>query len=174
MTYQRPPGTKQGDFTAARAWEEKVASFLPPYVVTRFSHNDELDIWVPGPLIECKEKKQPLTDRWWLLPGVEERNLFIMDELSLRRCMKAAPHTYIIINDVPCDRLFILNAVEMACAERTRRNRNGKGKLIYNLTDFRRLPHLDQLLEFVMADMADLPWKRSECWSANPIGEIAR
>lgn len=172
MTYQRPPGTKQGDFTAARAWEEKVASFLPPYVVTRFTSNDELDIWIPGPYIEVKEKRQVIGDRWLKITSTEERNLFIMDELSLRRCMRQAPHTYLVIHDAPQDRMFVLNALEMACASRVRVNRNGKGKLLFDLTDFRRLPHLDQLTEFVMADMAALPWKMSSCWSANPIGEI--
>ena len=32
-----------------------------PYVVTRFSSNDELDIWVPGPLIECRPVHRQLS-----------------------------------------------------------------------------------------------------------------
>ena len=35
-------------------------------------------------MLEIKEKNQPLTERWHLLDGGEERNLFVLDELTVR------------------------------------------------------------------------------------------
>lgn len=171
MTYERTAGQKQGDFHEARAFEEHVASFIP-FKVTRFNAADELDIWIPGAYVEVKEKRQKLTDRWHLLEGVDERDLFVMDELSLRRCLRHAPYSYLLISDVPEDRYFILNALEMAVAERARVNRAGKGKAIFNLQDFRRLASLEQLSEFVMSDLVATPWKQSQCWSIKEIKEV--
>lgn len=178
MTYVRTPQQRRDDFKNARAWEEEVASHLPEWRITRFDANDDLDIWVPGYFLECKTKLQKLTGRWvdawkadkddetrhaaysWLEPG-----LFIMDELSVRRALKHYNQAYFLIKDQPCDRLFIASALEVACVERVRVNRDGKGKWILDMTQLRRLPSLDQLNEFIQADMVGLPHKQSACIS---------
>jgi hypothetical protein len=171
LTYQRTTAQRQGDFKGARAFEEQVALHLPEWRVTEFDHTDRLDVWVPGYYVEVKTKGQPLTARWHRLEGVEERDLFVMDELSVRRALKYYPEAYFLIYDIPENRYFIANAIEFALVERARLNRAGKGKWIVNLANFRRLASLDQINELVQADLASLWWKQSPCWA--PVKEIA-
>jgi hypothetical protein len=168
--YLRPEGAKVQDLAAAREYELQVADVLPHWRIDETRATDRLDFWVPGFFVEVKEKRQRLTDRWQLLPNHPERDLFVMDELTVRRALRHWPYVYFVIRDVPGDRVFIASIAELIAVERVRRNRSGKGKWILDMTQFRRLPSLDQLTEFVMADLVDMPWKASHCLS--PVDTI--
>lgn len=171
--HARPPHT---DYKDAREFEQQVADVLEKQthgIVTRFDSVNELDIWVPGLFLDVKEKRQRygkrFTDLW---PDLDERNMFILDELSVRKAMVKDPRSaYFLLRDVPGgDRLFIVSALEVASGERVRVDRETspgrrKGKWLIDLGGCRRLPALDQLFEFVMADMASMPWGQSECLS---------
>ena len=171
--HQRPPHT---DFKDAREFEEHVAAMLRPHThgfVTKFDSVNDLDIWVPGLFLDVKEKRQRYGPRFQALwPELDERNMFIVDELSVRRALeKDARCTYFLIRDLPGgDRMFVVSALELAVGNKVRANRettagNLKGKWVIDLAGCRRLPALDQLFEFVMSDMEQMPWKQSECLS---------
>lgn len=170
--YLRTSAQKLNDFHDARKFEEEVGEHLPEYKLADLTHNDRLDFWVPGFYVEVKEKKQRLTPRWHLLPGVPERDLFVMDELTVRRALRHFPEAYFLIRDVPENRLFIASITDFVVVERVRRNRGGKGKWIVNLQNFHRLAGLDDITEYVMADLVAMPWKKSEALSQLEVPQI--
>lgn len=176
MTYARPANN---DYLNARAFEEEVGSWLGSFKIGNLDSTDRLDWWVPGPFIDVKEKLQPLGVRWHLLPGVDEVDLFVIDELSVRRAAEHFPHAYFLIRDVPGgDRIFLARVDEVFCAERARVNRVGKtnhmkGKWILSLRNFRQLLYpAEQLLPTVLSDQVSTPWKESQCLSFHPIPEV--
>lgn len=170
--YHRTAEQKAGDFAKSREFEQEVSDALGVPHITNFTSPTALDIWVPGVYIEVKEKRQRLTQRWHLLPGVPEHNLFVMDELTVRRAGKHYPYVMFVIRDVPQQRLFAAPIWEVNSVERARRNRVGKGKWIVDMTNFRQLESLDQILPFAMDLFADTEWLRSECLTAHPIPQV--
>jgi hypothetical protein len=168
VTYGRPPGTKLSDFSNARDFENEVASRLPDYRRTEFTHNDRLDIWVPGYYVECKEKRQPLSKRWHLLEAAEADH-FVMDELSVRRACGYWPEAFFVIRDVPGgNRLFVISIVELVCIERARVNRKTtethmKGKWLIDLSQCHQLAGLSELHPYIQQYLLDTPWKNSPC-----------
>lgn len=179
MSYPRPKGAAQADFAAARQWEEEVGEWLGPFKVGNLTDPNRLDWWVPGLYLDAKEKKAVLNPRWHLLDGVEERDLFVIDELSIRKAAAKFPHAYFIIRDRPGgNRIFLARIDEVFTADRVRRNRVGstqhaKGKWIISLRSFRQLTDpAVQLLPTVLHDQINMPWKTSACLSTEVVGEI--
>lgn len=170
--YRRSAHHRQQDFQAARAFEEEVGRHLGPNVVARLDSTTDLDFWLPEVFIECKEKRQRLTERWRLLDGVDEKDLFILDELSLRKAIEKGPSVYFVLRDLPENRMFLARVDEVACSSFARRNRVGKGKLILNLKNFRQIESLDKIVPMTMHEQTTLPWRRSECLSQLEIGQI--
>lgn len=177
MPYARPKGAHAGDFARAREFEEEVGTWLGEYKVGNLDSTERLDWWVPGVYIDVKEKRQKLNRRWHLLPGVPEQDLFVIDELAVRRAMQHFPHAYFVIRDVPGKRIFLARIDELVSAERARLNRTGttehrKGKWVIDLKNFRELTDpARQLLPTVLYDQTSMPWKNSECISMKPIPE---
>ena len=163
MSYGRTPEQRQADLVDSKAWEQDVARAIGPLIVDRTDSTTELDFWIPGAVLETKEKKQPLTERWHLLPGVPEPDLFILDELSYRKAAKHFPTAYFVIRDRPQDRVFVVSITELVCQERARVNRAGKGKHVYQTTHWTQIQSLEEIVGHVMADLISEPWKRSEC-----------
>lgn len=146
--YARRGVWKSGDFADSKDFEARVKKGLPTNAVDRTNSTDQLDFYVPGAWIEVKEKKQRLGQRWHLLPGVEEPDLFVLDELSLRKALKHGHEAWFLLRDVPGDRLFLAQAVHVACVERARVNRwttenNAKGKLILDLREYAQISSPD-------------------------------
>jgi len=162
--YARPPGAKHSDFAGARAFEEEVANAIQKYTghaFTRFSSADDLDILVPQVWVEVKQKRGPLTSRWHLLTGVAESDCFVIDERTLRVAAHKGGHVYFLIEDVPGRRLVVAAAYEFMCVERKRVVRDGKAKLIVDLSAFRTIESLDDLYPFCIADAVSQTWKIS-------------
>jgi hypothetical protein len=179
MAYARPKGASAYDFQAAKEFELEVGSWLGDYKVGDLTATDRLDWWVPGVFIDVKEKRQKLNQRWQLLPGVDEVDLFVVDELSVRRAMAHFPHAYFVIRDVPGgNRIFLARIDEMIGAERARVNRVGntahaKGKWIVSLQNFRQLTDpAHQLMPTVLDDQVKMPWKLSQCLTLLPVAEV--
>lgn len=172
MTYQRPPGAAQSDFLASKEFEQQVALHLPQQMIDRTDSTTELDFYVPGWYCDVKEKKQPISKRWPLPAGSPEPDCFILDELSLRKALKHDYMAYFLIRDVPCNRLFLAAAWEVACAERVRVNRGGKGKLVLDMTQFRQLQFLTEIDPMIRQDQIDCRWKRSECISEKGVPQV--
>ena len=163
MTYRRPPGAVYKDFETAREFEEFVAQGIPVPVHTRFAGKDDLDIWVPGFYLEVKEKRQSFTDRWHLLDGTPESDLFILDEQSVRRGLRHWPHVYFLLRDVPGGRMFVAPIWELAACRRHRVNREKKGKWIIDLTEFREIFAIQEIYDIAMHELPLMPWAGSEC-----------
>lgn len=165
MVYQRTQALRQADRADSLEWEAVVAEALGPWIHSRTDSTTELDYWWPGFLLDAKEKKQKLTERWHLLPGVEERDLFVIDELSIRKALTHYPAAYFVVRDRPGERLFLASVGHVAVADRVRVQRAGKGKWIVNLATWRQIARLEDIPQIIQAELVSMPWKRSECLS---------
>lgn len=172
MTYQRPPGSSQADLQASKEYEQHVRQHLPDAIIDQTSSTDKLDFWHPGWVADIKEKRQPLTNRWRVLPDVPEQDLFVLDELSLRKALVHGMKSYFIIRDVPCGRVFLAAAWEVACSDKVRRQRGGKGKIILDLTNFRQVHFLNNIPDLIQADLLEQRWKKSECISEKEVPQV--
>ena len=151
------------DVAESKAFEQQVAQHLGPFFIDRTDSTTELDWWIPGAVLDAKEKKQPCSKVWHLLPDVPEENLFILDELSIRKAAKHYPTAYFLVHDRPQGRLFIVSITQIICQERARVNRVGKGKAIFDMSKWTELDSLNEIVGHIMADLITEPWKRSEC-----------
>jgi hypothetical protein len=153
------------DLANAVEFEERVATQMGVPVHTRFKAKDDLDIWVPGYYVEIKEKRQPLTARWHLLPDTDEPDLFVIDEQTVRRALRHWPNVYFLLRDVPGGgRLFLVPIWEIVVNEKVvRRNRVEKGKWILDLTDYRQLGDIADLHSIAVAELGTFPWKQAQC-----------
>ena len=171
--YRRTYEQKQGDYHAARIWEEEVgALFDPSMYLSRFNSVNDLDIWFPGLYFELKEKKQNYGERWHLLPGVPQENLFIIDELTVRRSLKHYPEVVFLIRDVPGGRLFHAPIWELIAVERVRVNRVGKGKWIIDLTNFRTVATPVESYTLAITEFAAKKWLESSVQSDKEIPQV--
>lgn len=182
MSYRRPPGSTRSDFDGARETEELVGSWLGEFKVGNLTATDRLDWWVPGVFIDVKEKNQKLTKRWTKHTdplGWEEPDVFVLDELSVRRAIAHFPQAYFLVKDNPGGgRWFLMRIDEVCCTERVRLNRNTspgnfKGKWLIHLPQFRLLTDPEhQLMPTVLHDQTETPWKASHCLSGLPVMEV--
>ena len=173
--YKRTREQKVHDFANAREYEEYVAESIGIPVITRFDATDDLDIWVPGYYVEVKEKNQNYTQRWHLVDGIPERNLFVIDELTVRRACTKYPHVCFLLKDnVGGDepRLYIVPIWELIAVERVRRDRNGKGKWILNLDNFTRLADEADIPAFAILALVKQLWLTSECQTRLEVPEV--
>jgi hypothetical protein len=164
--YHRTHEQRQGDLARAKPFEKDVLKALGPAPVRDLTAStEELDFCIPGIAIEVKAKFQPIGARWLKHTNVPEPDLFILDELSLRKACKWFPNAWIVIGDMPQNRLFLASISELVAVERQRVNRVAKGKLLMDLRNFRQLSSLDELLPQIQHDLDDATWKKS-----NPLG----
>lgn len=168
--YQRTPAQRQGDFLTARDWEEEVADLFEAGTFRpAFNSTDALDFWFPGVYIELKEKRQRYTERWHLLPGVAEPDLFIIDELTVKRALRHYPAVLFLIRDVPGGRLFHVPIWELVSVERARVNRVKKGKWVIDLGHFRTVPDPVSAYDLFIREMTGQQWKDASVASHKDI-----
>lgn len=111
------------------------------------SSMDRLDFQILGPgerLCELELKAKHQTYRGWsdLRPDVNEADLFILDELALRKIIGAGPYAILLINDQPSDRWVVFTIMDLVLAPKVcvdRRLATGvdriKAKVLLDLTD---------------------------------------
>lgn len=168
--YRRTAAQRAGDFQAARDWETEVADmFRPGSFLPAFNSTDALDFWFPGVFVELKEKRQSYTQRWHLLPGVAEPDLFIIDELTVKRALSHYPAVLFLIRDVPQGRLFYVPIWELVGVERARVNRVKKGKWIIDLSNFRTIDDPVAAYETFIREMTEQQWKDSSVASHKDV-----
>jgi hypothetical protein len=173
VVYKRTTDQQRTDYHDSKVFEGEVAKALGPHIVDRTDSATELDFWLPGFILETKERKQPIGQRWLKhAPEVDPDDLFILDELSLRKALKHWPEAYFLLRDRVFDRLFIASITELCVVPRTRVLRVGKAKLLYDLKDFRRISHLDEIVEFIRRDLSDTPWKVSGAVGARVPAQV--
>ena len=116
----------------------------------------------PGSTSTSK-KRQKLTERWHLLPGVDEEYLVVLDELGTRKLMQHYPYGYFLIGTFPAgNHLFLASAFDLCSVERARVNRwtssdRAKGKLVFKPCEFRPLAEIGDVYKIVMQDLLDMP-----------------
>jgi hypothetical protein len=111
-----------------------------------FDHLD-FQILAPGERLvelEVKAKHQPLSDGWrQLRPDVDPADLFVLDELALRKIVDAGRYAFLLVRDVPRARWVLWSAGDLLVASRVRHVRQiqkgrlpmRKGKLLFNLAE---------------------------------------
>jgi hypothetical protein len=168
MHYPRTGSQRKGDHAGARLFEEEVGTWLGDFKIGNLDATDRMDWWVPGVYIDVKEKNQPLSARWPLPPGTMAEDVFILDELSIRRAMEKFPHAYFVMHDRPRGGVYLARIDEVIAGQHVRVNRVGstgkaKGKWLVDLREFRKLDDpANQLLAMVLGDQIAMPWKKSE------------
>lgn len=169
--YHRTEWQKTHDFKAARDFESYVAAQLGDDVHVNFDSPVRLDVWVPGYYVEVKEKRQRLTERWHILPGTPEQDLFVIDELTVRRSLSKYPGVFFLIRDVPGARLFLAPVWELIACRRARVDRVGKGKWVLDMTVFRQIESPAEIRTLAPHLLAEMGWLRSECL-AGEVGQV--
>lgn len=116
---------------------------------TSTSAFDRLDFQLLGPgdrlvEVEVKAKHQPLSAGWRAIrPDVDPSNLFVLDELALRKILDAGRYTFLLVQDMPRSRWVLWSAGDLVVATRVRCSRRlekgpvprMKGKLLFDLTE---------------------------------------
>jgi hypothetical protein len=153
MARARQPQDWENDLAAARDGEQQVSAILRSDIrianfVDRTNAFDELDFGfdyrgMPVSL-DLKEKRQPYNSQYSeLMPRVEPKDLFIVDEVVYRRIIWQGGGGYLAINDQVTSRWIYLGAWDLTLAPKMRYGRRGqrhssrkefvKGKLLINL-----------------------------------------
>lgn len=178
MNVPRTSEQKLGDYNRSKLFERRVLEHLPADVDVRTESGSELDFYVPSTqghpyFLEVKEKAQRYGVKWQRLSGVEERNLFILDELSFRKARQceddhAAP-AFFLLHDVPGGRMFLASCDDLSLVDRVRVDRVGatghrKGKWIIDMSHLRMasLPGLHDTVQLVI-EVSRKDWGWSEC-----------
>lgn len=169
MKYPRPVGASVTDFHAARAYELTVQGWLGPFLIANLDSPTKMDFYVPGIVLDVKERRRPLSDKWPRPNNCSPEDAFVVDELSVRRAIRHGYSAYFLLRDISGNRTFLVSLIEMLCADRIRLNREGSGghakaKWVLDLSQFKQLvdPEHD-LLPTILADQVAEPWNRSDC-----------
>src|SRR4051794_8434894 len=106
---ERRPSDWRVDLARRHPLESRVETALDDHpALTRLGSRtaslDRLDFAVLGPgerlcELELKAKHQPYRSWADLRPGVAERDLFILDELALRKVIDAGRYAFLLVND---------------------------------------------------------------------------
>lgn len=92
--------------------------------------------------VELKAKRQPLSKGWRdLRPEVPPQDLFVLDELALRKIVDAGRYAFLLVRDVPTARWVLWTVGDLLVASRARHTRaldrgagtHYKGKLLFDL-----------------------------------------
>jgi len=161
VTYSRRPGQSNIDLQNAKEFEDEVRRVLPGYVHVRTESTVDLDFYIPPIVVEVKEKRQKLTDRWLGNKPIED-DLFVLDELTVRKALKHWPYVWFVLKDCPQERIFLASISEVLSADRHRFNRSGKGKWVIDTSGFSTFP-LEAIMDRIRVDIAMEEWKASCC-----------
>jgi hypothetical protein len=184
---ERRPGDWRIDLARRHPLEDAVETALDDHpALTRLgSHTaslDRLDFPVLGPgdrlcELELKAKHQPYRSWADLRPATAERDLFILDELALRKVIDAGRYAFLLIYDQPTDRWVLWTTMDLVLADKVRVNRRlatgidrVKAKVLLDLTDS---PHHHPSLVAALSAVAsavrviDRHWTDIGPWPSN-------
>ena len=189
--YARPRHAKNGgDFRRAKAFEAEVGEALRRdlgVISDNTNSAKDFDFRCDDFSLEVKERYTRPGKRWsqrvdefW--PGFDcEQNLFVLDELSLRKAIR--PHRTFFLIRLEDGRMFLNSASELSSFERVRLDRQGenghrKGKLNFDVRHFRPLDSLGDLVPVTLELLAqETPngvghHLASECLSHADVGVV--
>jgi hypothetical protein len=106
--------------------------------------------------VELKEKRQKYVAKDWSLTDEAERFIFIVDDLSIRKILKHAPLSGLLIRDITTNRFHFYSVVDLMLIPKKRMNRNIskttlslKGKWLINLGDSYTTPNLKNIIDHI-------------------------
>ncbi|MFN3983066.1 MAG: hypothetical protein ACK4SA_22020 [Caldilinea sp.] len=112
--------------------------------------------------LEVKEKRQPYTVQAWP-QGTPEAQMFILDELTVRKCLGFAPRAGIAVKDIVGRRFVFFSVIDLALMPRVRVNRriernrpDLKGKWVIDLRNGKVAVTLDDLLNHIQSYLGNL------------------
>lgn len=131
---------------------------------------NKLDYQLVGPggrlcELELKAKRQPLSPGWRRLrPDVDPADLFVLDELALRKIVDAGRYAFLLVRDLPQDRWCLWSAGHLIVASRVRHGRQlttttvstVKGKLVFDLSEADTFKVLSTALDTAAATVRSL------------------
>lgn len=124
--------------------------------------------------LDVKEKRQRYTLANWPKFALEESDLFIMDDLAVRKCLAHAPKSGVLIRDNIRKVYFFFSIIDLALMPRKRVNRpinkkqpGIKGKWLVNLQNGKEFKSLDDAISYIRLFLQDLDvylFKTLECY----------
>lgn len=149
---ERRPEDWRADLEKRHALEAKVGARLaahPRLIMLKRStaSTDRLDYQLLGPgerLVETelKTKRQPYQGWAKFRPDIPERDLFILDELALRRIVDAGRYAFLLVNDMPGRRWCLWSTADLVLTSKSRiartlarESERVKGKLLISLVE---------------------------------------
>lgn len=185
----RRPGDWVTDLAGRHRLEGDLAEALaahPKLVLARRATQslDALDFAVLGPgerlaQVELKAKHQPYRGWAQLRPELEERDLFILDELALRKLVDAGRYSYLVVADLPTGRWCVWSIVDLVLASKVRTVRTlatgagrVKAKVLVNLREAAAVTYSPAGAADIVASSlseCDQHWAAIEPWPGGPI-----
>jgi hypothetical protein len=149
---ERRPEDWRTDLAKRHQLEAKVAARLaahPDLIMLKRStaSTDRLDYQLLGPgerllEMELKTKRQPYQGWSRYRPDIVESDLFILDELALRRIVDAGRYAFLLVNDMPGRRWCLWSTADLVLTSKSRVARSlareterVKGKLLISLIE---------------------------------------
>ena len=185
----RRPADWVTDLAGRHRLEDEMARALATHtelvLARRATHSlDALDFTVLGPgerlaQVELKAKHQ--TYRGWtqLRPELAEADLFILDELALRKIVDVGRYAYLVVADLPTGRWCVWSTADLVLATKVRTVRGlatGAGRLKAKvLIDFREAAAVVDSPTAAAGVVAsslghcDRLWAAIEPWPGGPI-----
>ncbi len=184
---ERRPADWRTDLAQRHPIEAEVAQAIDqhPELVRLASSTaslDRLDYQLLGPgerlcELELKTKRQPYRGWAHLRPELPEADVFILDELALRRIVDAGRYAFLLVRDIPGNRWALWSTAELVLASKVRVSRklattsvSDKGKLLIDVAGAAALAHtlptalgalakLVDLIDRQWCDVGPWPWR---------------
>jgi hypothetical protein len=164
VTYTRQPAHWAVDTAGRRRFEQKVRKAFDSdgeFVLLDSTDSfDEIDFELGcrgrRMFVEVKQKKQRYREAWVEASGIDESNLFILDELAARKIIRRCPRSYLLIHDELQSRFSVAGALELITMPKRRINRSidaavstYKGKWLMDLTHGEVTDSLDEAVAYL-------------------------
>ncbi len=141
---------------AGWAFEDQTTSYKKPDFAITFAAQSTF-------FLEVKEKRQAYNPANW--PTVTpEAELFILDDLTVRKCLGHAPHSGVLVRDNRHERYLFFSIVDLALMPKIRVNRpirrnspDLKGKWLINLQNGQVAVTLDLAFAHIQRYLQELP-----------------
>jgi hypothetical protein len=147
------------------SFEQEIKKYLQQKSIKFFDRSsayDQLDFTIlkndqPAFHFDAKEKRQTYNLSNWPKFALQT-DLFILDDLAVRKCLAYAPKSGILIRDNLRQKYFFFSIIDLALMPRLRVNRqihrnqpDLKGKWLINLRNGKESESLDEAIKYIRA-----------------------